>query len=59
LIIVGYVVAFFGRGGDPSGYPGSNELTAVDLSAQDEQDLVVFLGTLEGPGPAADLLEGP
>ncbi len=53
------VVAFFGRGGDPSGYPGSNELTAVDLSAQDEQDLVVFLGTLEGPGPAADLLEGP
>jgi cytochrome c peroxidase len=56
---LGAVVAFFGRGGDPSGYPGSNELTAVDLSAQDEQDLVAFLGTLEGAGPAADLLEGP
>jgi cytochrome c peroxidase len=53
------VVAFHARGGDPFGYPGTNELATLDLTAQDQQDLVAFLGTLEGPGPAATLLEGP
>jgi cytochrome c peroxidase len=53
------VVAFFARGGDPFGYPGKNELAALDLTAQDEQDLVAFLKTLEGPGPAPALLVEP
>lgn len=50
------VVAFFARGGDLSGYLGTSELTPLELSEQDQQDLVAFLGTLEGPGPAPDLL---
>lgn len=51
------VIAFFARGGDPNGYPGTNELHRLDLSAQDRADLVAFLGTLTGPGPEAPLLE--
>jgi len=53
------VVAFFTRGGDRFGYPGTNELKPLDLSAQEELDLVAFLGALEGPGPAPQLLENP
>jgi cytochrome c peroxidase len=49
------VVAFFARGGDAYGYPGQSEIGPLDLSAQDEDDLVAFLGTLQGPGPAAAL----
>ncbi|HEX3853470.1 MAG TPA: cytochrome c peroxidase [Polyangiaceae bacterium] len=53
------VVSFFTQGGDAFGYPGTNELTPLDLSAQDQADLVAFLGTLEGPGPDASLLSAP
>jgi len=53
------VVSFFTRGGDPVGYPGKSEIAPLPLSAEDEQDLVAFLGTLEGPGPAAPLLTRP
>ena len=53
------VVDFFARGGDRFGYPGKNELTALDLTEQDKVDLVAFLGTLEGPGPATELLSSP
>lgn len=53
------VVAFFARGGDTFGYPGTNEISQLALSAQDQQDLVAFLGTLEGPGPAASLQRSP
>ena len=49
------VVAFFAQGGDPFGYPGTSELAALALDAQDQTDLVAFLGTLDGPGPAAHL----
>ncbi len=49
------VVAFFARGGDQFGYPGTSELVPLTLNAGDQQDLVAFLGTLEGPGPAVDL----
>jgi cytochrome c peroxidase len=59
LATLGQVVAFFARGGDPFGYPGATELAPLDLGAQDEKDLVAFLGTLEGPGPAPALLKGP
>lgn len=53
------VVAFFTRGGDHFGFLGVNELAELPLSLEQEQDLVAFLGTLEGPGPAAELLIDP
>jgi cytochrome c peroxidase len=53
------VVSFFASGGNEFGYPGTNELSALQLSAQDQQDLVAFLGTLTGPGPSANLLTKP
>jgi cytochrome c peroxidase len=52
------VVAFFDRGGDPTGYPGSSEIHALGLSPGERSDLVEFLKALTGPGaPAA--LQGP
>jgi cytochrome c peroxidase len=53
------VVAFFDRGGDATGYEGTSELSPLGLSAQDEADLVAFLGTLEGPGPNPSLTTKP
>jgi cytochrome c peroxidase len=54
------VVSFFDRGGDPpGGYPGQTELARLSLSARERADLVAFLETLEGPGPATTLLEAP
>ena len=50
------VVAFFDRGGDPAGrYPGTNELSALPLTALDQSDLVAFMGTLTGPGASTAL----
>jgi cytochrome c peroxidase len=54
-----HVVSFFARGGDPAGYPGTNELSPLGLSDDEMNDLVAFLGALEGDGPAADLLGPP
>lgn len=53
------VVAFFAAGGHPGGYPGTNELNALDLDDGDEADLVAFLRALTGPGPEAALLMPP
>jgi cytochrome c peroxidase len=53
------VVAFFNRGGDPYGYPGKNELVALGLDAKERADLVAFLQSLDGPGPAPELLAPP
>jgi cytochrome c peroxidase len=53
------VVDFFNKGGDGPGLMGTNELKPLNLSADDEQDLVNFLGTLTGPGPDASLLKAP
>ena len=53
------VVDFFAEGGNPSGFEGKKELAALDLSDQDKLDLVAFLGALEGPGPAPELLAPP
>ena len=53
------VVSFFARGGDVFGYPGKKEISPLSLTAQDQRDLVAFLGTLEGPGPAPSLLKEP
>lgn len=53
------VLAFFNRGGDKAGFPGKNELSALDLSDDEQADLVAFLATLSGPGPDAGLLSPP
>lgn len=54
------VVAFFDRGGDPPGlYPGVSEIEPLGLTAQERDDLVAFLRTLDGPGPSAELLAPP
>jgi cytochrome c peroxidase len=56
LSSLGDVVQFFALGGDMFGYPGVNELTPLGLTAQDQADLVAFLGTFAGAGPPAPLL---
>jgi cytochrome c peroxidase len=54
------VVSFFARGGDrPGGYPGTSELTPLDLDERDRADLVAFLEALSGPGPDPALLTDP
>jgi cytochrome c peroxidase len=53
------VVAFFSDGGDFDGYPGKSELHRVDLSQDEQADLVAFLETLRGPGPLREYLEPP
>lgn len=53
------VVRFFNRGGDPAGYPGTNELEPLDLSEREQADLVAFLEALQGDGPEPELLEPP
>jgi cytochrome c peroxidase len=53
------VVNFFNQGGNTFGYPGTNELVPLGLSAQDQADLVAFLGALLGSGPSANLLSSP
>jgi cytochrome c peroxidase len=47
-------VAFFARGGDAAGYPGTNELQPLALSPTDRSDLVAFLRTLDGEGAAPE-----
>jgi cytochrome c peroxidase len=53
------VVAFFNKGGDGSGFVGMLGIAPRDLSAQDQADLVAFLGSLTGPGPASSLRSAP
>jgi len=53
------VVAYHDRGGHPYGYPGTNELKPLGLSARERQDIVEFLSSLDGPGPATRLLRSP
>ncbi len=54
------VMAFFDRGGDRAGgYPGTSELAALGLSDRERADLVAFMDTLTGPGPAAALKVAP
>jgi cytochrome c peroxidase len=50
------VVSFFNAGGHGTGFAGAREIQPLGLSAQDEADVVAFLGSLTGPGPAAALL---
>jgi len=53
------VLDFFADGGHASGFVGTSELVPFNLSADDRTDLVAFLKTLEGPGPAASLVQPP
>jgi cytochrome c peroxidase len=53
------VVEFFDRGGEQGGFPGQNELLPLELTERERADLVAFLNTLTGPGPAAALLAPP
>jgi cytochrome c peroxidase len=53
------VVAFFARGGDTSGFEGQSENFDRQLSHQEQADIVAFLKSLDGPGPAAELLVAP
>jgi cytochrome c peroxidase len=50
------VVTFFDRGGDRMGFPGKTEIEPLGLSELERADLVAFLKSLDGPGPAAELL---
>ncbi len=53
------VVDFFDRGGDHFGFPGTNELSPLDLNPRERADLVAFLKTLSGAGPDRVLLTPP
>jgi cytochrome c peroxidase len=52
-------VRFFARGGDGAGYVGSKELDPTGLTDDEQSDLVAFLQSLNGPGPAAHLIAAP
>jgi cytochrome c peroxidase len=53
------VVSFLSRGGDRGGFVGTNELVRLDLSVEEQADLVAFLLTLDGPGPDEALRKDP
>jgi hypothetical protein len=55
------VVAFFKRGGDvpPPGTQRKSEIKPLGLTADEQQDLVHFFQTLDGPGPDPSLLAPP
>jgi cytochrome c peroxidase len=59
LLTLADLVELFDRGGDHFGFPGQSELFPLGLTARERADLVAFLGTLSGPGPAAALLSPP
>jgi cytochrome c peroxidase len=53
------VVLFFNRGGNPSGYPGTSENKARNLSDAERGQLVAFLRSLDGDGPDPKLITPP
>jgi cytochrome c peroxidase len=53
------VVAFFDAGGAYTGYPGESEIHPLGLTALQQSDLVAFLESLTGPGPAPALMQAP
>jgi cytochrome c peroxidase len=53
------VIDFFDRGGDPSGYPGINELKPLGLTVEEKADLAAFIRALAGPGPDVKYLTEP
>jgi cytochrome c peroxidase len=59
LVSLEDVIAFFDRGGDREGFHGTSEIAPIGLSRDERSDLVAFLRTLDGPGPAATLRAMP
>jgi cytochrome c peroxidase len=53
------VVAFFSKGGYPAGFVGQSEIHALDLTAEQQSDLVAFLRALDGPGADSSLGKAP
>jgi cytochrome c peroxidase len=53
------VIRFFNRGGDPAGFPGTNELVPLGLSELEAADLEAFIRSLEGPGAEPRLRVAP
>jgi hypothetical protein len=53
------VIAFFDRGGDGVGFPGTSELVPLELTERERADLVAFMAALQGSGPDAALLAAP
>jgi cytochrome c peroxidase len=53
------VTAFFNRGGDKFGFLGTSELEPLGLNDREQADLVAFMESLTGRGPAAALLAPP
>jgi cytochrome c peroxidase len=53
------VVAFFARGGDSAGFEGQSVNVDRQVSSDEQNDIVAFLGSLSGPGPDAKLLNRP
>jgi cytochrome c peroxidase len=53
------VVALFARGGDTTGFEGQSENFKRPLSSDEQADIVAFLSSLDGPGPAVELLKRP
>jgi len=53
------VVRFFSRGGDPAGFPGTNEIGPLGLSDREQADVVSFIRALEGAGADSALLGPP
>jgi cytochrome c peroxidase len=59
LRTLGDVVTFFNQGGATGGTTGKKEIRALNLTLDEQADLVAFLRTLTGPGPSAELLAPP
>lgn len=53
------VVKFFEKGGNPAGFPGTNELTPFGFTQAERDDLVAFLKALDGSGPDPSLTATP
>ena len=53
------VVEFFNRGGASSDTTGAKEIGPLNLTLEEQAQLIAFLRTLSGPGPSADLLGPP
>ena len=52
------VVAFFSDGGSTAGFAGTSEISPLNLSLDEQEDLVAFLKSLSGPG-ADEALRSP
>jgi cytochrome c peroxidase len=53
------VVNFFNVGGSGQGFPGTSEISPLNLSASDVSDIVAFLESLTGPGAAPQYRAAP